>query len=88
MWTGKNEYSYEGGYVNDLYEGFGIYRWPSGDKYEGNFKGGKKNGQGLWTGCDGCSYEGEWVDDLCEGFGVFRRSDGSFYRGYFKKGKQ
>ena len=41
MLTGINGDVYEGEYVDGLKEGFGVYRWASGSKYEGNWKAGK-----------------------------------------------
>ena len=70
MWTGSNGDVYEGQYVDGLIEGFGVYRWASGSKYEGNCKAGKRHGQGVWTGSNGNVYEGQYVDGFYEGFGV------------------
>jgi len=35
---------YRGSFVKGKYEGKGIYIWPSGKKYEGNFKEGYRSG--------------------------------------------
>jgi hypothetical protein len=32
---------YEGDYIDDKKEGFGIYLWPDGKRYEGGWKDGK-----------------------------------------------
>ena len=37
---------------------------PNGTKYEGNFKNGKKHGQGVWISSNGKSYEGQYVEGL------------------------
>ena len=47
MWTESNGDVYEGQFVDGLKEGFGVYIWASGSKYEGNWKAGKKHGQGV-----------------------------------------
>ena len=39
----QNKTSYEGDFVNDVQEGFGIERWAEGSQYEGRFAGGKKD---------------------------------------------
>jgi hypothetical protein len=36
-----NGSSYTGGYGNDLMEGFGVYKYASGDMYKGMFKANK-----------------------------------------------
>jgi len=43
--------------------------WPNGDSYDGNFKFGKRNGQGKRTNIDGSEYNGEYVDDKPQGRG-------------------
>ena len=45
---------------------------PNGDVYEGTFKNGKFNGQGVLTCSDGSSYTGEWVNDLQQGYGILK----------------
>ena len=37
--------------VNPM-DGYGIYEWDEGQKYEGNWKDGKKEGQGTLTWFD------------------------------------
>ena len=39
----------EGNWINDLYEGYGSYKWADGRKFTGNFKNGNKNGQGQFS---------------------------------------
>ena len=48
---GKQISVYEGDYVNDKKEGFGVFRWASGNVYEGSFKGDERDGHGkmIWT---------------------------------------
>jgi len=56
--------------------------------YVGEWKDGKKNGQGTWTWSDGMGYVGEWKDGNEHGQGTFSWSDGSKYVGEFKDGKK
>ena len=35
-------------YVNDNMEGKGVYTWPSGDKYEGDYVDDQKEGEGTY----------------------------------------
>ena len=37
--------------------------------YEGEWREGKRWGNGTWTSKDGCVYRGEWKDNTCEGKG-------------------
>ena len=40
--------------------GKGVYEWPNGELYDGQWWKGRKNGSGMWKGTDGDSYMGEW----------------------------
>ncbi|KAL4445509.1 hypothetical protein ABPG74_004583 [Tetrahymena malaccensis] len=80
---------YEGEWVNDKMEGFGVFEWRNGDRYEGYFKNGLRNGKGISfynESSDSKKYEGEYVNDKMEGFGVFEWRNGDRYEGYFKNG--
>ena len=44
-------------------EGRGIESWNDGRKYEGDFKNGKKDGEGTFTWANGTMYIGSWRDD-------------------------
>ena len=44
-------------------DGTGKFIWSNGDKYEGDWKNGKKNGQGTIFYQDGSKLEGEFRDD-------------------------
>lgn len=43
--------------------------YANGDKYDGNWKDGKKNGQGKMNFANGDEYEGLWKDDKMNGHG-------------------
>ena len=52
---------------DEVQEGKGVYTWPSGDRYEGEWRADKINGQGvfIWgpqSNFEGYRYEGEWRD--------------------------
>ena len=36
--------TYEGQYIQDMKEGYGVFKWPDGWKYEGFWKQGKQQG--------------------------------------------
>ena len=59
----------------------------SDGKYEGDFKDGKRHGQGTYTWNDGDKYTGEWKDGKLNGYGTYTWKDGGKYEGYFVNGK-
>ena len=52
-------------------EGFGIYIWNDGRKYEGQYKDDKKHGYGLYIWADGRRYEGYWWKGKQHGIGTY-----------------
>ena len=66
---------------------FGTYTFANGDKYVGEFKDGKYNGQGTYTSANGNKYVGEYKDGKRNGQGTFTFADGEKYVGEFKNGK-
>jgi len=40
--------------------GQGLYKWPDGRWYDGNYVDDKKDGYGVYTYPDGRSYKGQW----------------------------
>jgi hypothetical protein len=67
---------------------FGTYTFANGDKYVGEFKDDKRNGQGTYTYTNGNKYVGEYRDDKRSGQGTetFAKS-GSKYVGEYKDSK-
>ena len=65
----------------------GTVTWPSGEKYVGEFRDGKKSGQGAHTWPDGQRYVGEHRDDKENGQGTLTWPDGQRYVGEFKDDK-
>ena len=55
------------------------YTWSDGSKYVGEFKEGKKNGQGTLTSPDGRKYVGEFKDGKQHGQGTETFPHGSTY---------
>ena len=56
---------------------FGTKTDPSGTKYVGEFKGGKRNGQGTFIFANGNKYVGEWREDKYNGLGTIYASSGT-----------
>jgi hypothetical protein len=63
---------------------FGTFTWSSDSKYVGEWKDGKRTGQGIYTWPSGAKYVGEWKDNLTNGQGSFTSSDGTVSEGIWK----
>src|SRR6266446_3745071 len=61
--------SYAGPCVSGLAEGYGSAAGIA--QYQGEFKAGRKHGQGVKTWPNGDRYEGEFVEDRKEGTGTY-----------------
>jgi hypothetical protein len=66
----------------------GTNTFASGNKYVGEFKDGKRNGQGTYTFASGNKYVGEYKDDKIDGQGTYTFANGNIYIGKFKDGKR
>jgi len=64
-----------------------LYLWENGTKYMGEWKDGKRHGQGNMTYHDGRKYVGEWKDGERNGQGTITYPDGIKYVGEFKDGE-
>lgn len=49
--------------------GKGEMQWDNGDRYEGNFTKGKKEGIGIMNYANGDQYKGEFRENLMDGEG-------------------
>lgn len=52
-------------------EGRGVFEWPDGRKYEGQYVDDKKEGQGNFFWPDGRVYQGGWKNGKQHGIGVY-----------------
>lgn len=66
----------------DCANGFGVYTWSSGEKYEGYWKSNKRNGYGTNYFSNGAKYAGNWVDDKKDGWGTYWYHPTSQYESY------
>jgi hypothetical protein len=48
FWLSRNSENYTGEFVNDLYQGQGVYRWKNGNRYEGGFFANDRHGFGTF----------------------------------------
>jgi hypothetical protein len=68
--------------------GKGIFTWPYGAKYEGEYTENKRNGHGVYVHADGRTYTGEYADDKPHGRGVLTDAKGTvIHEGNWKKGQ-
>jgi len=71
----------------DCRNGRGIYVYPSGAKYIGDFKDGEIHGIGTCYYTDGSKYQGEWKHRYPDGKGLKTYADGYKFSGQWSKGK-
>ena len=64
----------------------GAHVYANGDTYAGEWKAGKKHGQGIYTWADGERYEGEWDGGTKSGIGAYFWNNGDRYEGQFVDG--
>ncbi|KAH9598967.1 MORN motif [Trypanosoma melophagium] len=80
--------SYMGEWVGGVKEGYGIENAPGVFHYTGEFKNGKRNGNGtLRLEKEGVLYEGEFVMNEITGKGKMQLDDGTVMIGEFFQGK-
>ena len=71
----------------DCKNGQGIYTYPDGLQYKGEWKEGRKHGQGTFTFADGRRYEGEWKKGMRHGQGkVIDKKGVESKNGYWENG--
>ena len=59
-----NGHIFEGEFAQGEINGYAVHTYPSGDRYEGMFKDGKRDGYGTQFRSDlTVEYEGEWHND-------------------------
>jgi hypothetical protein len=70
----------------DCANGFGVYIFPEGGQYAGQFAGGEFAGPGSHEYADGNRYEGMFDNSTPHGEGTLTYADGSVYSGRFDHG--
>ena len=69
-----------------MLDGSGIYSWPDGRKYDGQYVDDKKHGHGIYYWPDGKKYEGGWKESKQHGEGVFTNNKGQNKKGLWENG--
>ena len=62
--------------------------FPDGNVYEGNYKGGRRHGQGTAKWASGDMYVGQFENDKKHGRGTFTFANGDMYVGQFENDKR
>ncbi|RLN27465.1 hypothetical protein BBJ28_00019367 [Nothophytophthora sp. Chile5] len=86
---------YDGEWLDDCQQGFGRHVWlrsglstaPSREKnwYEGEFRDGLRDGNGVFFYANGARYEGEWRANVKDGYGLFFYENGRVFVGLFRQ---
>ncbi|KAL1827131.1 hypothetical protein ACET3Z_005543 [Daucus carota] len=77
---------YEGDWIDDKYDGYGVETWAKGSRYRGQYRQGLRHGFGVYRFYTGDVYAGEWCNGQSHGCGAHTCEDGSRYIGEFKWG--
>jgi hypothetical protein len=70
VWTSGEGHAFHGEHVESTWQGFGTYRWPSGEVHHGHWREDRPCGPGVRILPDGTRYEVEctWEADADEAF--------------------
>ena len=69
--------------------GQGVYRFPDGSEYSGEFRDAKLHGQGTYVYAGrGEKYVGEWRNGVINGRGVYYYRSGNHYEGEWRNGRK
>ncbi|MCQ2816649.1 MAG: hypothetical protein MJ252_05205 [archaeon] len=70
-------------------DGHGVFTWPDGRKYKGQYVDDKKEGFGSFEWSDGRKYRGMWKNGKQDGEGEFyNASTKTWKKGLWKEGKR
>jgi len=78
---------YDGDWKNKAAHGYGSMKWQNGDRYEGDWVDGVRQGKGKYVSkSSGGVYDGEYRNDKKDGSGKYVWSNGDWYEGEWKQG--
>eukprot|EP00961_Rhodomonas_salina_P052093 699210-Rhodomonas_salina.3 len=66
----------------------GVIRFSNGDRYDGDWAQGAKNGKGIYTCGNGVCYDGRWKDDMRHGVGTCKYGNGDVYSGKWNRNQK
>ena len=84
MDLGYKYYPNSGCVLGDCNNGYGRYKWATGEVYEGELKNNFFDGEGIYTSATGESYAGGWKAGFKHGKGIQLYSNGTTSTGYWK----
>ena len=74
--------------IDDKSSTFRIHVDAFDNRYEGEWKNGKKHGTGRMNFANGAHYTGNWIDDMATGEGMFIWKNGDQYEGQIQNGQR
>ncbi|WP_051620467.1 MORN repeat-containing protein [Paenibacillus sp. UNC451MF] len=80
----NDQESYQGQIWNGLKHGEGVYCWPDGTRYLGQWSRDVEHGVGVKHFANGDSYQGDWKDGLFHGKGTYKWKDGAKFEGHWE----
>ena len=83
----SKETIYEGYWLNDTQNEYGIEKWSDDSIFFGEYSDGKKNGIGIYIWKDG-RYEGEFINNKFEGYGIYFYNKNKIYMGHWEDNKK
>ena len=87
FYPNNNKYDIYKGFINNfLPDGEGKISFSTGDKYEGDFREGRKEGTGKYTFYDKTVYKGNFVNNKFDGEGTIEWTNNIKYEGGFSQG--
>jgi hypothetical protein len=79
----SNKYSGGDCIKGDCSDGFGVFVFSNNDRYEGDWKAGKKHGYGTYISASGHIYSGMYNNDKRNGYGTYKWPEGDMYIGEY-----
>ena len=83
---GSRRFPKTGCLSGDCIAGQGVYVFPDGNVYSGDFKNGKRHGFGECYFAGGAHYKGRWQNDMPDGNGTMTEADGKQKTGLWSRG--